>query len=113
MLLCIITFHINFAGFPARDVFPPSNDQNPGLNVCGKQCNTLSLLNKNGTCGEPFWLHNEGNVPKDDEQDEALDERVQAPEGHSSPPFTATHGSVSEKGGIQEEHMFPGALSSM
>lgn len=30
-----------------------------------------------------------------------------------SPPFTATHGSVSERGGIREEHMFPGALSSM
>lgn len=31
----------------------------------------------------------------------------------TAPPFTATHGSVSERGGIREEHMFPGALSSM
>lgn len=59
-------------------------------------------------------MHNPGNVRKDDEQNEVLDERVRAPEATPHPhPYTATHGSVSEKGGIQEEHMFPGALSSM
>lgn len=50
-----------------------------------KERSTLSLLNATGTCGEPSWLHNEGNVPEDDEQNEVLDERVRAPEGHPRP----------------------------
>lgn len=79
-----------------------------------KERSTLSLLNATGTCGEPSWLHNEGNVPEDDEQNEVLDERVRAPEGHPRPPPLQPHMALfSEKRGIQEEHMFPGALSSM
>lgn len=86
LLFCLIAFHINFASFPERNVFSsPSNDQKSWIGWMWKQCNTLSLLNTTGTCGEPSWLHNEGNVPEDDERNDVLDESAQAPEGHSRP----------------------------
>lgn len=57
------------------------------------------------------------NVRTDPEQSRALKEekkkkRVSAPEGRIHAPCAATHGCFID-GGIQEEHMFPGALSSM
>lgn len=59
-------------------------------------------------------MHNEGNVPKDDEETKPLMKAFEPLKVTPPPPsFTATHGSVSERGGIREEHMFPGALSSM
>lgn len=54
---------------------PPSNGQNPGLDVSGNNA-THCLYQICGTCGETSWLHNVGNVPKDDEEKEALDESV-------------------------------------
>lgn len=72
MLFYLITFHINFACFPARNVPPPpSNGQNPGVDVSGNNA-THCLYQICGSCGEPSWLHNEGNVPKDDEETKPL-----------------------------------------
>lgn len=77
-----------------------------------KQCNTLSLLNTTGTCGEPSWLHNVGNVPEDDEN-KVLDERVRAPEGHPHPRLYSHTWLCFRKGRNSGGTRFPGALSSM
>lgn len=62
-----------------------------------KQYNTLSLLNTTGTCGEPSWLHNEENVPEDDEENKVLDEGGRAPEGRYPPPPLHPHMALFQK----------------
>lgn len=58
---------------------------------------TIQMAHKSGDCRDPAQ-----NRKK----------RVSALEGRTPAPCTATHGCYRD-GGIQEEHMFPGSLSSM
>lgn len=76
-----------------------------------KKCNTLFILNT--TVESRPGCTTKGTFPKMRNKTQGLMKESEPLKVIPAPAFTATHGSVSGKGGIQEEHMFPGALSTM